>query len=551
MFRTRFMATAVTAAAILCISATASLCADTISEEQLRTHIRILASDALGGRAPGSEGERLTLDYLQEQFQAYGYEPGNPDGTFLQEVPLLGYNVTNSPALHVAGADSATLDLSYGNEFVGWTLRQFETTTVDAAELVFVGYGVVAPEYEWNDYSNINVTGKIAVILVGDPPLDDPSMFGGDAMTYYGRWTYKYEMAAAMGAAGAILVHDTDAAGYGWGVIENSWSGEQFNVVLEDRGASRCAFESWITSESAERLFELAGRSFKESADAAVTRDFEAFSLGLTGTARIETSLRTLTSNNFVARLPGADPLYRDEHIVYCAHWDHLGIGKEIDGDNIYNGALDNASGVAGMLEVARAFLGIRHELKRSIVFMIPTAEESGLLGTAYYAEHPLFPLEKTVAMINVDGLNVWGRTRDMVVVGYGQSELDTILQDVLSSMGRHIAPDREPQKGFYYRSDHFEFARKGVPALYSDSGVDIIGKPAGWGMQRRLEYNRDHYHTPSDEYHDSWNLAGAADDLHALFLVGLKLATTDIWPQWSETSEFKHIREEAMSGTR
>lgn len=541
----------VAAAAIVSTLAMAAPSAgeETISAERLRAHTRHLASDELGGRAPGSPGEALTLSYLQREFESYGFTPG-ADGAFLQEVPLVGFTVTNAPQLDISdGSGQTILSLPYGTDFVGWTLRQVPQVAIDGVELVFVGYGVVAPEYDWDDYGDVDVAGRFVVMLVGDPP--HAGLFADEAMTYYGRWTYKFETAAARGAAGAILVHDTDGAGYGWGVVENSWSGEQFNVVLEDKGASRCVVESWITGDAADRLFATSGHSLREATEDAASRRFRPFSLGVHGSVRIETRLRSLVSNNFLARLPGNHPERADECIVYCAHWDHLGVGKPIDGDDIYNGALDNATGVAGMLEIARVFGEHRTEIDRSIVFFIPTAEESGLLGASYYTDHPLYSLEKTVAMVNVDGLNVWGRTADMIVVGHGQSELDAMLEEVLAASGRRVVPDREPEKGFYYRSDHFAFAKKGVPALYADSGVDIIGKPAGWGIERRREYNRERYHTPFDEYRDDWVFTGAAEDMEALFRVGMRLATSQAWPSWSKTSEFWRIRERAMSGAR
>jgi Zn-dependent M28 family amino/carboxypeptidase len=516
-----------------------------ISADRLRDHIRYLASDELGGRSPGSQGETLTLAYLEAEFEKYGYAPGNTDGTYLQRVPLVGITATNAPDLTVTGGGDETSRYKYGPEFMCWTQRQTPGVEMKDAEMVFVGYGVVAPEYGWDDYKDVDVRGKYIVMLVGDPPSED--LFGGKAMTYYGRWTYKYEIAAEKGAAGAVIVHHTDDAGYGWSVIENSWTGEQFSIVRADRAAGRCAVESWVSGEVARELLAESGHTLEAAREAAASPGFRPFPLGKKASVRIEIETRTLDSHNLIARLDGNDPALADECIVYCAHWDHLGEGKPVDGDAIYNGALDNASGVAGMLEVARAFGERTGELRRSIVFLIPTAEESGLLGAAYYVEHPAVPLAHTVAMVNVDGLNIWGPTTDMVVIGYGQSDLDGILSEVLASTGRRIVPDAEAEKGFYYRSDHFAFAKMGVPALYSDSGVDVIGRPEGWGMDRRREYNRDRYHTPQDEYEPSWNLDGAALDMDALFRVGLRLATSGDRPEWSETSEFRRVREESL----
>jgi Zn-dependent M28 family amino/carboxypeptidase len=523
-----------------------------MSAERMRRNIETLASDRFGGRAPGSPGEDLTVDFLAGRLRDLGYEPGNPDGSYTQGVPLMSVTCTNSPNLLIRAVEGDyERSLDYGPEFMGWTLRQVERTEVDAAELVFAGYGTIAPEYDWDDFKGVDVSGKIIVLLVGDPPTRDESLFGGKAMTYYGRWTYKYEEAARVGAAGAIIIHNTAAAGYPWAVVENSWKGEQFDVVREDRGMSRCALESWITEPVARDLFQRAGRSYDEAVRAAAQRDFQPFSLGFTGTVEIRNSTYALESRNVVARLPGNDPKLSDEHIIYMAHWDHLGVGNVVDGDSIYNGALDNASGVAGILEVAAAFAGKRDEIKRSILIFFPTAEESGLLGAKYYTQFPLYPLTSTVATINIDGVNMWGRTKDMVVVGFGQSDLDRYLEDAVTAMDRYLLPDSEPEKGHYYRSDHFAFARRGVPALYADSGVEFRGRPEGWGMERRNEYVRERYHKPQDEYDSSWNLEGAIEDMTALFLVGYKLAVSDRYPRWSDTSEFKKVREESMKGSR
>jgi Zn-dependent M28 family amino/carboxypeptidase len=435
-----------------------------------------------------------------------------------------------------------------GTQFIAWTLRQEPATSVENAELVFVGYGVDASEYQWNDYTS-DVRGKVVVMLVNDPPSTDAALFGGKAMTYYGRWTYKFEQAAAVGAVGAILIHNTDDAGYPWAVVENSWSGEQFDVVRPDRGMARCAFESWITEDAARVLFSAAGRSFDGVKRSAGAKNFRPVSLGLTASVDVKTRSRTIESYNVVGRVTGTGDL-ADEWIIYSAHWDHLGIGKPADSDSIYNGALDNASGVAGVLEVARAFVAEKRALKRSVLFLFTTGEESGLLGATHYTNHPLYPLENTVAEINVDGLNIWGGTEDMIVVGWGQSSLEQILEQAIAP-DRRIAPDREPEKGYYYRSDHFPFAKKGVPALYADSGVECRGRPAGWGLERRKDYVAQRYHKPQDQYDASWDLSGAAEDMGALFRVGQSIATGESTPQWSEKSEFRRLRDASLRGSK
>jgi len=541
----------IAAAAIAAALSIATAANTGMSEARMREHIRYLASDELGGRAPGSRGEDLAVTYLTEQLKAVGCAPGNPDGSFTQTVPLYGFTVTNAPTLTVNRMDGGSREFASGSEFVGWTMRQTTSSAVEDAELVFVGYGVDAPEYNWNDYRDTEVAGKIVVILVNDPPLEDASMFGGRAMTYYGRWTYKYEAAAEKGALGAIIVHNTQDAGYPWAVVENSWSGEQFDVVRADEGAGRCALESWITEDAARELFAMADRDFDAEKAAAATATFRAYPLGLRASARIENAAHTIESRNAVARVEGSDPVLRNEIVVFTAHWDHLGIGKPADGDSIYNGALDNATGVSGVMEIAARFAEEKKSLKRSALFVFTTGEESGLLGATHYVENPLYPLTHTVAVINVDGLNVWGRTSDMVVVGYGQSDLDQLLRDVIAAMDRTIAPDSEPEKGYYYRSDHFPFARAGVPALYADSGVEFRERPQGWGMERRREYVAQRYHKPQDEYSEAWDLSGALEDMEALFQVGYTLASTDRVAQWSEKSEFRRVREDMMRGSK
>jgi Zn-dependent M28 family amino/carboxypeptidase len=517
-----------------------------ISAERMLAHVNFLASDKLEGRAPGSPGEQKAVTYLTEQLTQMGCEPGNPDGTYVQKVPMYGFEVINQPSLVVRGNGGVEKQFAAGKEFVGWTLRQTSEADVRNAEMVFVGYGVEAPEFQWNDYKTA-VRGKVIVMLVNDPPMEDATLFGGKAMTYYGRWTYKFEKAAAMGAIGAILVHNTNDAGYPWEVVENSWSGEQFDVVRTDRGDSRCAFEAWITEAAARDLFTATGRSFDDDKRAACAREFQPAPLNLTASTEIKTRSRLVESNNVVAKVSGTGP-QAGEFIIYSAHWDHLGVGKPAEGDSIYNGALDNASGVAGVMEIARALAAHDRPLKRSTLFLFTTGEESGLLGATHYTNHPLYPLEKTIAEINVDGLNIWGRTEDMVVVGYGQSDLEQTLAEALAPMNRRIAPDSEPEKGYYYRSDHFPFAKKGVPALYSDSGVEYRDRPAGWGLERRKEYVAQRYHKPQDELTPSWDLSGAAEDMEALYKVGMTLANREQAPQWSEKSEFRRVRQAMAS---
>ena len=521
-----------------------------VTPEQIARHVEYLASDELGGRAPGSKGEELTLTYLTEQYIKMGLRPGNPDGSYIQAVPLVASTVTNDPTIHIAAGDGA-LDYTYGEDFMCWTHHRRPTVSVTDAGLVFVGYGIVAPEYGWDDYKGADVSGKILVMFVGDPPLPDETQFGGAAMTYYGRWTYKYETAAKRGAVGVIIIHNTEAAGYPWDVVSNSWAGEQFDIERANDGTDRCAIESWVTARAAEQIFDRAGMSLGRAYRTALSREFEPADLGLTASVSMDITHRDIRSYNVAAMLHGSDPDMKDEYVVYTAHWDHLGIGIVADGDSIYNGALDNASGVAAMLEIARAMTKQKGLLKRSVLFLNTTGEESGLLGSYYYAENPLYPLTQTVTEINIDGMNMWGPTKDMVVVGFGQSELDDYLREAIASQERSLSPDAEPEKGYYYRSDHFPFAKKGVPSLYSDSGVDQRERPANWGMEAKRQYTAERYHKPHDEYNATWNLSGAVEDVEALFRVGLMAATRTPPPAWRDGSEFKEIREQSVEASR
>jgi Zn-dependent M28 family amino/carboxypeptidase len=496
-----------------------------ISAERMLDNIKILSSDEFEGRAPASKGEELSTQFIEKQFKSIGLEPGNPNGTFFQNVPMVG--ITADPAAELVFADPANgkqMALKYANDFVAWTKHEVPQVSMDA-DMVFVGYGVVAPEYKWDDYKGVDVKGKVMVVLVNDPPVPDPNdptkldekTFKGKAMTYYGRWTYKFEMAAEKGAAGCLIVHQTGPAGYPWGVVENSNTGEQFSLVTADKGMSRSAVEGWITYDKAEELFAMAGKDFDALEKAAVSRDFRPVDLGVKASLTLKNSIRTIESKNVVAKLEGADPKLRDQYVIYTAHWDHLGIGPEVNGDKIYHGAVDNASGVAGLLELARAYTKIQPPPRRSILFLSVTAEEKGLLGSQYYAEHPLYPLVKTLAEINMDGLNVLGPTKDIEVVGLGQSTLDDVVEAVAAEQGRTVKPDAEPEKGYYYRSDHFNFAKQGVPALDPSEGVDFVGKPDGWGLEMREKFTAEDYHKPSDKIKPYWDLRGAVEDLQLL----------------------------------
>ncbi|HSF19138.1 MAG TPA: M28 family metallopeptidase [Vicinamibacteria bacterium] len=510
--------------------------AERFSQDRLMEHIRTLSSDEFGGRSPGSAGEEKTVAYLTDAFRSYGLAAGNPDGTYVHKVPLVGITNTSRVSLVRSGGEE---ELADGEAYVAWTKRVVEEVAVEA-ELVYVGYGVVAPEYDWDDYKGVDVMGKILVMLVNDPPTE--GAFGDEAMTYYGRWTYKYEIAAQKGAAGAFIVHETGPAGYPWEVVRGSWLGEQFDLETEDRNAGRVAVEGWFSRSAAQSLFERAGLDLAEQKRAAADRAFQPLPLGVSLRASIKNQLRNVDSKNVVARVVGAE--VPEETILYVAHWDHLGTQEGGNGDKIYNGAYDNATGTAGLLELARAFAALEPTPRRSVLFLAVTAEEQGLLGSRFYARHPLYSPSETVAAINMDGLNIWGRTTDVTVVGMGQSSLDDLARELAAAQGRVLEPDAEPEKGYYYRSDHFELAKIGIPAFYPDVGVHFEGKPEGWGKQRRENYVAEDYHKPSDEVKDWYDLSGMVQDLDLFFAMGERLATSDEWPEWSETSEFRAVRE-------
>jgi Zn-dependent M28 family amino/carboxypeptidase len=529
-----------------------------ISKDRLLDIIKVLSSDEYEGRAPVSKGGELTLAFLERRFKQLGLAPGNPDGTYFQNVPMVGITPNADMQLAFTAKDGKTRKLKYLDDFVAWTKRQQPEISINS-DLVFVGYGVVAPEYHWDDYKGLDVGGKVLVMLVNDPQVPDPhdpskldaKVFKGRAMTYYGRWTYKYEIAAKKRAAGCLIVHETGPAGYPWGVVQNSNSGEQMSLETADKGMSRAAVEGWITLDQAKALFAMAGKDYDAMKKAAVGRDFHPVSLGVKASLAFRNKVRTVESKNVVAKLTGSDPKRRDEYVIYTAHWDHLGIGPEVHGDKIYHGARDNASGVAGLLELARAYTKVRPGPRRSILFLSVTAEEQGLLGSEYYATHPLYPLTKTAADINMDAMNVLGRTKDMTLIGLGMSTLDDVAKAVAADQGRVLEPDAEPEKGFYYRSDHFEFAKQGVPALDPDEGSDFIGKPQGWGLKMREKYTREDYHKPSDQVKPYWDLSGMVEDLQLLFSVGYRVANADSLPTWKPGSEFKSRREAMMKAVK
>jgi Zn-dependent M28 family amino/carboxypeptidase len=520
-----------------------------ITADDLAEYIEVLASDEFEGRLPATPGEEKTTNYLKEQFEKIGLQPGNGDSWF-QEVPLV--SITADPDMTLSVRRGRSVErYAYGEDFMAWTTRVVDRVDLENSELVFVGYGVVAPEYDWNDYEGLDVRGKTVVILVNDPgyATEDPELFNGRSMTYYGRWTYKYEEAARQGAAAALIVHETEPAAYGWETVASSWSGPQFHMVSADNNMSRVKVEGWLQLEVAREIFKLAGLDYDELEANAAGRDFEPVPMGVTASLGIRNTIERSSSKNVLALLPGTDRA--DEYIIYMGHWDHLGRDLSLEGDQIYNGALDNASGTAGLLELAEAFASLETRPQRSILFLATTAEEQGLLGSAYYAANPIYPPEKTVAAINVDGLNIYGPMRDIIIIGYGNSELDDYLGTAAATQDRIVKPDAEPEKGYFYRSDHFPLAKQGVPALYTDTGNESIEHGEEWTRKMKDEWTEKYYHRVSDEYSPEWDLSGAVQDLQLLFRVGYRLANESTFPNWKEGTEFKAKRDQMMQEAR
>ena len=516
--------------------------------DRLLANIAELASDAYGGREPMSEGERLTLEFLQREFREMGLEPLFGD-SYLQPVELVSIEPdpeTLSMTFHLDGRDRL---LTYRDEMVANTSRVVAESRVESSEIVFVGYGIVAPEYGWNDYADIDVRGKTVLILVNDPgfALQDPAVFKGNAMTYYGRWTYKFEEAARQGADAALIIHDTAPAAYGWDVVRNSNTGPQFQLRRDDDSMGRTAIESWIRKAVAEELVTAAGLDLAVLEQQALSPEFRAIPLGSTMDASVRNRILRNRSYNVGALMKGAEA--PDELFIYTAHWDHLGTDPSVpEGeDGIYNGAVDNASGVAALLELAHSFTALPRTPRRSVAFLAVTAEESGLVGSQSYAEDPPFPMNRTVAGLNMDSMHVHGPTNDVVVVGYGSSELEDILHRRADAQGRIVKPEEHPERGGYYRSDHFNFARKGVPMLYAEAGSDHRELGPEYIKQKSKEYLAQRYHTPLDEVDPGWDLRGLQQDIELYFGIGLEIADGDSWPQWYEGNEFRATREHSL----
>jgi len=516
----------------------------TINAAGFKRHLAVLASDSLGGRKPFTKGETLTLDYLTRQCKDLALKPGNR-GTYLQDVPMVEINSTAFDGLQIQGA-KGTVRLSFKTDFVAITRRVQAAISVQNSDVVFAGYGIVAPEYHWNDYAGLNVRGKTVLVLVNDPGYNDPTLFRGKNMTYYGRWTYKYEEAARQGAAALLIIHDTGPASYPWSVVRSSNTGAKLHLQTPDNDLHRAAVEGWITQESTHKIFQLAGVSEDEITKAGKP-GFKGVDLRLTASVSLKNTIKRSTSHNVIAVLPGKTR--PGEYIIYSAHWDHFGTGESVKGDSIYNGAIDNATGCAALLEIAGAFKAQKQAPGRSVVFLFVTAEEQGLLGSEYYASNPVYPVKKTVANLNIDALLADGPMKDISIVGYGQSELEDYAGRSASKQGRIIRKDPNPSRGSFFRSDHFNFAKVGVPALDPETGDISMEHGEAWGKAAKEDYTKNRYHQPSDNFEPAkWDLRGIVNDTRLLYDVGYTLSRESTYPKWKPGSEFKAIREKSLS---
>ena len=514
-----------------------------ISAEGLSTHIKALSSDEFMGRMPFTEGEEITVNYIKDEYEKLGLKPGNGDSYF-QEVPMVEIEAQNVSSMEIS-KNGIGVTLNYKDDFVALSRRVTDSIAIVDSEIVFAGFGIVAPEYNWNDYESIDVTGKTVMVLVNDPGFStgDPDFFKGEAMTYYGRWTYKYEEAARQGAAGVIIVHDTKPASYPWTVVRNGWTGANLYLQAEDNNMSRCEIEGWVSLEAAKGIFALAGMKDYDFTKESVSQDFSSFSLNVNLSLSFDNNTKFSKSKNVAGLLEGSTK--PEEVIIYSGHWDHFGIGATVDGDSIFNGAVDNASGIAAILEIAHAFTHQDNVPERSVLFLAVTAEEQGLLGSEYYAANPIFEPSKTIANLNIDALNPFGPMKDLTVVGYGQSELEDIAEVFAKEQGRYISPDPTPGAGSFFRSDHFNFAKVGIPALYGKGEKEHMANGIEYATEQNELYTANYYHRQSDEFTADWDLGGMLQDTELFFKVGEKLANDPtLWPKWKVGSEFKAIRE-------
>lgn len=519
-----------------------------LSEKTMKDVTRELSLDAYEGRAPGSIGEGKTVAYLISKFKAAGLEPGN-NGSWTQDVPLIEITAKNVSALSIADRNGKAMSFAYGSEYVIGSYREAPKTDIKQSDMVFVGHGIVAPEKGWNDYAGVDVKGKTVVVMVNDPDFENQGLegpFGGKAMTYYGRWTYKYEEAARQGAAAVLIIHDTAPAAYGWNVVNSSWTGTQFLAQSKDGGKSQTQANGWIQKSVAKDIFAAAGQNLEKQMAAAKQKGFKAVPLNLTASLSFDNDIARKASKNVVGVMKGTKR--PDEYVLYTAHWDHLGrCTAAADGDDICNGAVDNATGTAALVALAEGYAKAGAP-DRSVVFLAVTAEESGLLGSKYYAENPIFPLSQTVGGVNMDAFSMSGPAKNLTVIGKGKSQLDTYLEAAAKSEGRTPEMEPTPEKGFYYRSDHFSFAKLGVPMVYFEGGDDLVigGKAAAKAAADDYEKNR--YHAPGDEFDEKWDWSGVMSDLNLYYRVGRMLAMTNAWPNWNEGDEFRAVRDKSRS---
>lgn len=508
---------------------------------------KAISSDAMQGRKPGTPGAKRATAWIVDQFKRIGLVPAN-NGKWFQAVPTVSTTLTNTDVALKVDEGGRTQSFAYNKDMIVGTLQAKPHVSLKDSDIVFVGYGVDAPEYNWNDYANQDVKGKTVILLVNDPGFGDhdASLFKGRTMTYYGRWTYKYEEAARQGAAACFVVHDSEAAGYPWSVVVNSWSGPQLALTPSDDPAPHLPVAGWLTTDAARQLFAKAGLDFDKLKAAADHRGFKPVALKAKASITLDNTIVRGTADNVLGMVRGSKR--PDEALVYSAHWDHLGMDPKLKGDQIYNGAVDNGSGIAALIELADKFAHDKPAPQRSVLFAAWTLEESGLLGSRYYVAHPVIPLDKTVAEINMDALVPIGKTRNITVVGAGQSQLEDLLKDALSKQGRHTSPEPTPENGFYFRSDHFNFAKAGVPALDTLTGDDLVNGGTAAGDAALADYTKNRYHTVHDNFDPSWDFSGSIEDVQALYMLGDKLANSDQWPKWYQGSEFRAAREKMMS---
>jgi len=528
---------------------------DSLSANRILKHIKVLSSDEFEGRGPGTLGEEKTTNYIEAYFKSCGLTPGNPNGSFIQDVPLVGITSKTETVFQIG---DKKIHPEWINDYVATSHRFAPKVEVNDSEMIFCGYGVVAPEYNWDDFKGVDVRGKTIVILVNDPPVPDPNdpaklddkVFKGKAMTYYGRWMYKYEEASALGAAACLIVHETGPAGYPFAVITVSQGRENFDIRTPDGNASHVAVEGWLTLDAAKNLFKEAGYDFATLKTAAVSRDFHPISLKAKASFSVKNTVRDVASKNVIAKIEGSDPTLKDEYVIYSSHWDHLGRDTRLKGDQIFHGASDNASGMGALLELAHVYSVLKpsDRPKRSMLFLSVTAEEKGLLGSKFYAQNPLYPLTKTLADLNMDGINVHGKTLNMVSVGLGASTLDDVATQIGKEQGRTIRGEQFPERGTYYRSDHFEFALVGVPSCMIRGGTLFEGHDADYGRALEDDYTTNRYHKVTDVIQPDWTMEGSVQDAETLFELGTRVANSSTWPQWSKGNEFKAKRDAMMA---